>query len=480
MGKHNNVVSKSIGWSFFSEVAAKFIVPITNMILARILTPEDFGVIAMCNMIISFADIITDAGFGKYLIQRDFTNIQEKYKYADVAFWSNISLSIVIFINIVIFRHNIGYYLHDMKYAKIISIASLQLVFTSISSIQIALLRRDFLFKKLGLIRIVMVIFPLFFTIPFAYFTRNYWALIIGNLISSFLYSLLLTIVSTWKPSFFYSLSYLKDMFYFSFWSLCEGIAHWIIFWFDTFLVAQFYSEYYVGLYKNSSNMVVSIMGMISATASPILFSALSRLQNDYRKFQEVYFSIQKLMAYLIFPMGIVLYCYQKVVTYILFGERWKEASHVVGAWGIMMMVSLLFYTFPAEIFKSRGIPKVLFFFQIMYLIFMIPISFWAIKFSFLDFVYIRCLCVVAQVILSLLLMKLLFKIKTIDVLRNLIPPFFPSLIIWLTYHLFSLFFDGNFMEFISLIVSGVLFLLVLYYFYKKDILMLLKKIEIY
>ena len=55
----SNKIQKSIGWSLFSEIAVKFVVPITNMILARVLTPDAFGVVAVCNMLISFVDFNT-------------------------------------------------------------------------------------------------------------------------------------------------------------------------------------------------------------------------------------------------------------------------------------------------------------------------------------------------------------------------------------------------------------------------------------
>lgn len=63
----SNKIQKSIGWSLFSEIAVKFVVPITNMILARVLTPDAFGVVAVCNMLISFVDLITDAGLENIL-----------------------------------------------------------------------------------------------------------------------------------------------------------------------------------------------------------------------------------------------------------------------------------------------------------------------------------------------------------------------------------------------------------------------------
>lgn len=68
----DNKISSSTKWSFVGEVIAKLITPVTSMVLARVLTPDAFGIIAAINMIISFADIFKDAGFQKYLIQHNF------------------------------------------------------------------------------------------------------------------------------------------------------------------------------------------------------------------------------------------------------------------------------------------------------------------------------------------------------------------------------------------------------------------------
>lgn len=80
----NKGISKKIAnatkWSTLTEFAAKIIIPVTNMILARLLTPEAFGVIATVTIIISFADMLTDSGFQKYLIQHEFKDKKRKYK----------------------------------------------------------------------------------------------------------------------------------------------------------------------------------------------------------------------------------------------------------------------------------------------------------------------------------------------------------------------------------------------------------------
>ena len=208
----NGVIKKSVTWSFSSEIAAKLISPVINIILARILLPSDFGVVAVCNMVVSFVDIITDAGFGKYLVQHEFVDEKEKNDSAVVAFWTNLAISVLLWVAILANAKGISSLMGNVEYYKVLPIACLQLIFTSFSSIQIGLLRREFSFKKLFYVRIAVSFVPLMITLPIALIFRSYWSLIIGNLSAAFINSVLLIIVSKWKPRMFYSIDLLQKM----------------------------------------------------------------------------------------------------------------------------------------------------------------------------------------------------------------------------------------------------------------------------
>ena len=474
----NTVIQKSLGWSLFAEIAAKFVTPVTNMLLARILTPDDFGVLAICNMLVSFVDIITDAGFGKYLVQADFRSDEERDRVANVAFWSNLTVSAFLYLMIVLNRVSLATMLGGREYATVICVASFQLILTSISSIQTGIFRRKFAFKKLFYARMAVAVVPLVIAVPVAYVTKSYWALIIGTLAGALANSVILTVLSPWRPRFYYSFDLLKRMFSFSFWSLCEGLANWTIFWFDTFLVTRAFSSYYVGIYKNSANMVISIIGMITASISPVLLSVLSRVKNDPREYENLYLTIQRLILYLVIPMGIGLFCYRDIATYILFGSQWGEAANVIGAWGLMMMCSVIFYSFPAELYKSKGIPKILFFFQCGYLVFMVPVCLIALKSGFWTFVYTRCLCIIEQIILSLILAKVYFDISPLKTFSNMKKPFLCACSIVLTSFVFSQFMHTKLLQFVAMLISAGLYFVIVYLFCKDDLLSARNRIQ--
>ncbi len=469
MGSENRI-QNSISWSLFSEISAKFVVPISNMILARVLTPDAFGIVAVCNMLVSFIDLITDAGFGKYLIQHDFENDIEMDKYASVSFWTNLAISTMMTTIIVVFRFPIARILGHSDYGNIIAIASLQLVITSISSIQTALFRRQFDFKKLFIARLAVAFAPLLITVPLAFALRSFWALIIGNLAGATVNAIVLTIFSKWRPKLFYNSAILKNMFSYSFWSLCEALANWTIFWVDTFIVGNLYSEYQLGLYKNSTNMVQSIMGMISASMSPVLLSTLSRLKSNEKVYVKSFLNIQNLMLFLVMPMGVGLFLYRKTATLLLFGNQWSEAANIVGAWGLMMICSVIFYSFPAELYKSKGIPKLLFLFQILYLIVLIPVCYFAAKIGFWTMVYTRCICVLWQTIVSVIFAKKIFGIKLNIYFSTFVHPTLATIYMCLISFVLSSFLRGTVGDVLAILICFISYLSYLCVFSRNKI----------
>lgn len=132
---------------------------------------------------------------------------------ANVAFISNIFLSLIIVGIIFIFREQIATLVGCQGLGNVISIASIQIFLTSISSIQTSLYRKNFEFKKLFYFRIVTAFIPLIITVPVAYITRSYWALIIGNLSSALTNSILLTIFQNGNLRSIFLFLYLEKCF---------------------------------------------------------------------------------------------------------------------------------------------------------------------------------------------------------------------------------------------------------------------------
>lgn len=476
----DNKVLNSMKWSMITEILAKLILPITNMILARILLPKDFGVIAIINMFLTGIDIFTDAGFGKYLVQKNFHNLQEKENAENVAFWTNLSFSLLFGFLLILFSNSLAVFFKNEELVGAFRLISLILIFTSFSSIQQNIMRRDFEFKKLFYIRTILTLVPIFVTLPLAYFYRSFWSLIIGQFVTAILNTILLMAFGKWRPKVFYSFKVLKGMLNFSIWSMFESVGHWLLFWLDTFFASYFFSEYYLGLYKNTQNMVFSIFSIITASMSAVLLSTLSRIE-DKIKFENIYLNIQRLTSYILFPMSFGLMFFSKNVTLILLGNRWIESANIFIAGGFMMLFNTLFYTFPAEVYKSRGVPRQLFVLQLQYLIFLLPISYFSAKSGFWNLVYFRSASILILTLLSLSRLKNIMRFNIKKLIINLKKPFvssLPIMVLGIINYIVIGQVNGLINNLLVIGIVGIIQLLWIYLIYNKDIVKLVKEIN--
>ncbi|MGP4070376.1 lipopolysaccharide biosynthesis protein [Halobacillus sp. B29] len=412
-------------WSTITEVLAKLIVPLTNIILARILTPEAFGIIATITMITSFVEMFTDSGFQKYLVHKEFKTEEEKKKSANVSFWTNMGLSLLIWALIVIFSAEIARAVGNPGLGFVIAIACVQLPLTSFSSTQLALYRRDFDFRTLFGIRIFAILIPFVITIPLALLGYGYWSLVIGTISMHVSNAFLLTFKSKWKPKFSYDINTLKEMMSFSLWSLIEAFSIWLTAWVDAFVIGYYLNEYYLGIYKTSTIMVNSLLALITATIAPILFSTLSRLQNNENEFKSMFFKFQKYIAMLVLPIGVGVFIYRDLAADLLLGSQWEDAGGVIGLWALSSSIMIVFGHFCSEVYRSKGMPKLSFNAQVLHLIFLVPTCIISAKYGFWPLVFARSLIRLQFVAVHLMIMEIIMKISVYKTFKNI----FPSLI---------------------------------------------------
>lgn len=417
-----NHIANAAKWSTISEIAVKIISPVTNMFLARILAPDAFGVVAVATMIVSFADMFSDAGFQKYLIQHEFLNEKDEKAYANVAFWTNLSVSIVLWVIIFFNREFIARLVGNPGLGFVISIASLEILISSFSSIQMAIYRRKFDFKTLFYSRISSAMMPIIVTLPLAFLGMGYWSIIIGNLARRLVEAFVLVRNSTWKPKFCYSFNILKKMFSFSMWSLVEALSIWLTTWVDSFIIGKFLSPYYLGLYKNSTSMVNALFSIITGATTPVLFSSLSRLQNDDSEFNEIFLQFQKIVSIIVFPLGMGVFLYSEFATKILLGERWIEASKVIGIWALTSALMIVLGNYCSELYRAKGRPKLSFLAQILHLLFLIPICIISARNGFWALVYTRSLMRLQFILVHLVIMKYVIKFPIKRIFNNILP----------------------------------------------------------
>ena len=480
-GASNKSIGRATAWSFAAEIAAKLIVPITNIILARILAPEAFGIIATINMVVSFADTFSTAGFQKYIVQHDYKDKKSLFEGAAVAFWTNLGISIFAWLIIAIFNGKIAEFVGNPGYGFGLTIAALSLPLTSFSVIQEALFQRQLNYKVLFYRRILVSLLPFVVTIPLALLGLGYWALIIGTLAGNLLKAVMLTITSEWKPRWYFNIALLKEMFSFSMWTLFESIAMWASSYIDILIISNGLGAYYTGLYKNSQSTVTSILTIVTGATTSVLFAALSRAQSDEKRFNEIFYTFQKNVAIFVLPIGVGIYCYSDLITRVLLGTQWMEASKFIGIWGLCTSLVCVFGTFSREVYRAKGRPKISLIAQLLHLAFIIPVCIYGVRRGFNTLIYVRSFAYLQIVIVHMIFIKWIFHMSPLDMLLKVKEPIFCSILMGALAELLLNYLPNNLMlQFIYVILCAAFYFAVLSLFeeYRKTFVQMLVKVR--
>ena len=473
MSELNKKVVNATKWSSFTEISSKLIAPISTMVLARVLTPEVFGVVATITMIISFTQIFSDAGFQKYLIQHEFENDIDKYKTTNVAFISNLAISLLLWGMIIIFRESLAKLVGNPGLGNVIAIACVSIPLAAFSSIQIALYKRSFDFKTLFYTRIVGILIPIVITIPLALYLKNYWALIIGTIAVHSSNAIILTIKSKWKPNWYYSINRLKKMFSFSSWVLLDTILVWATSYIDIFIIGVTLNEYYLGIYKTSITTVGQITGIITATIVPIMLPTLSRLQNNEEELKVMVLKFQKITSIIIIPLGVGIFMFSDLITQLLLGKQWSEASDFIGIWGLMSAITIIFSRFSTIIYPAIGKPRMSVVAQLSHLVILIPVIIYAADFGFETLFWARSLVRFELIFVNLIITYYLVSLSPWKMLKNIAPEIIVSFFMCVVAFALQQIDNSILWSFMSIGICIVVYFLTLAIFPKEKIIIL-------
>lgn len=452
-------------WSLITEVLAKLITPVTNIILAHILAPTAFGILATIMMVISFAEMLADAGFQKFLVQYEFESEDEKQKNVSVAFISNIVLAIVLWLVIIIWRDELAILVGNEGLGFPLAVMGAMLPLGAFSSIQMAMYRRSFNFKFLLSIRMITIITPLFISIPMALAGFDYWSLIAGLLAAHLFTAIALCVRQEMLISIYFSSTVFRKMFSFSAWSLAEAFSIWLTAWVDTFIISHFLDAYYLGLYKMPTAIVTTVMAIATSSMAPVLFSALSRHQHNQVEFEKTFLTFQRYMALFLVPLGVGMFVYQDFIVEILLGPQWKLAGIVLGSWALSSSLVTAISYLISEAFRAKGMPNISFLAQMAHLFVLIPVIYVCVQYDFTTFVYARSIVRVQMIAVLLYLLAIYVGMNAWLVIRNIKSYIIASAVVGTGSYVLLHLHNSMIWTIFCICISLILYLVVLYLF---------------
>lgn len=414
-----SIFFKALKWSTAAEIASKVVQPVIFIALARLLTPEDYGVMAAAIMITSLTQILCDAGMSKALIQRQ-NDIEE---CASIAFWINLGFALM-YSTILFFMAGpiANAVFHDVRVVMVLKWMTIQIILGALGSVHTALLQKKMGFKSLFWVRLASVAIPGLCSIPLAIYGFSYWALVAGTLVGQFMQVVILWSIYRWTPQFKFNVSLAKELGAFGLWVSLTGLLVWFYLWADSLVIGAYLGPHDLGLFRTGNMFVIMIFdGVLFGPILPVLYSYFSSLKQDMKKVSDVCSKIIMIIALIGIPLSFILYALADPISTIIFGNKWEGIASVIAIIGIMRGFGWL-AGINGDTYRAIGKPQLETFIYAFSSVFLLAGFLVSIKFGFRVFLISRFLLGMFTLIPHFILLKKLVDLQ--------LPPIFKMIFV--------------------------------------------------
>lgn len=313
-----------VGWSFIDNIASSGITFLVGLVLARLLTPKEYGIMAMIAVFIAVSNSIIDSGFSNALIRK--TRI-ERVDYNTV-FYFNLTVSILIYTLLYLAAPAISVFFKESVLVEIIRILGLVLIINAFSVIPRTQFVRDVNFKTQTKVSLISSISSGVFGIGMALGGMGVWSLVGQQLSRQFLNTLFLWIYSKWYPVWEFSRKSFKELFEFGSKLLLSGLLDTIYKNIYYIIIGRFYTSAQLGQYTRADQFNMIFSSNLTSVVQRVSYPVLSSIQEEPERLREAYQKVIKITMLITFACMLGLAAVAKPLILILIGEKWLPAVY--------------------------------------------------------------------------------------------------------------------------------------------------------
>lgn len=337
-------------WKLLERIGVKGVSFVVSIVLARILLPEDYGIIAIVTVFINLSNVFVQGGLNTALIQKKDFDVHD-YR---VVFGFSIIMSMVLYILLFIFAPTISEIYNNMQLISLLRVYSLVLFLCAINSIQVAYLTKKMDFKSVFLASIAAVVVSGAIGILSANLGAGAWAL----LIQQFTYYIVSVIVMQFKLPWLwgFSLSWErgKQLVSFGWKVLLTNLLSTLFVNIRTLTIGNKYNNDNVAYYSKGKQFPETAMDVVNGSLQTVLLPAFSNKQDDVNQINDTISKTIGIVTYVMFPVMVGLAILAEPVTILLLTEKWRGAIQFMQAYCLCYMTMPIQTTFLQAI-KSVG-----------------------------------------------------------------------------------------------------------------------------
>lgn len=321
-GETKNSITSSLIWKFSERVLAQVVSFIVSIILARMLVPDDFGVIALVMIFIVFADVFVTSGFSTSLIQKRDAN---KTDFSTI-FYCSFVVSVILYIVLFFAAPAVSRFFKIPALTPVLRVLGLRIPISSYNSIQHAYVSRHMMFRKFFFSTLFGTIVSGILGVAAAFAGFGVWALVIQYLTNIVVDTICLSFTVKWHPSFVFSKNAAKELMSFGWKVLLADLSGVFFDQLRSLVIGRFFTTADLAYYNRGKSFSSLVMDNISNTVMAVLFPALSNENTDVAKVKALLRKAVSMMSYIIFPIigGMVVVASPMVK--VLLTSKWDES----------------------------------------------------------------------------------------------------------------------------------------------------------
>lgn len=322
MNENNSIkasITSNLIWKFGERIAAQLVTFIVSIVLARLLSPDDYGIISIVTIFITLANVFVVSGFGNSLIQkkdadnRDFSSV----------FYFNIIFSMILYIILFITSPYISKLYHMEILTPVLRVLGIRIILSGVNSVQQAYVSRKMMFKKFFLSTLIGTILSGVVGIVMAYSGFGVWALVGQYLINTTVDTIVLWFTVKWRPEFIFSIESMRKMFNYGWKILVSSLLDTGYNQLTGLIIGGFYNSTDLAYYNRGQQYPNLIVENINSSINSVLFPAISREQDNKERVRNITRRAIRTSSYIMWPMMIGLGVVAKPLISLMLTDKW-------------------------------------------------------------------------------------------------------------------------------------------------------------
>lgn len=444
--------AKGLMWNTIHTFSMNGIQFLLMLFMARLLSPEDYGLIGLLAIFLSISTAFIECGFTYALIRKQ----DRTQKDLSTVFYFNIAMSVFCYVLIFLIAPFVADFYHKQILCDILRVLGLTLPISSLIGTTRTILNYTMQFKKQAIISVSETFVSGLIGLILALLGFGVWALVWQSLSLSILGVFLYFGLHPWRPTWEFSFQSLKEMFGYSSKLLMTRLLDAVYTNIYPIVIGKVFSPSILGHYTRAQHWSATLSSNFVITLQNVTFASLAKIQNDDERLREVYRKMIRTSAFIIFPLMVGLSAVSRPLIIFTIGEKWSLCADILQVICFMYAITPI-HALNINLLQVKGRSDLSLKLSVLGKVFTIIILFVSIPFGIITMCYCGILSSIAMLVLNTHYTGKMFNIGFVKQLIDLFPTILLSVFMYYCVKLSMLFVDSPILELFLGVIVGVI-----------------------